>query len=1302
MIRIGLILLFLFIQLNNFAVNPTGNTPFLENKGQWEENYMWYLKLRWGQLFFHDDRVLVDTWDQKQYQDAMEAAHNRNNHFTDDGALLRKHAYEMVFPASSEEKIWTSLGPSDVSFNYYLGNDPGRWKTGLKAYETIQCKGLWEGVDMVYKTKNGLLKYEFYVNPGAGLKNIQIRYNGIDRIYKRGENIVVSTSCGDITELAPVAWQVIDGKKIFINCHYSLKNQTVSFALDKAYDSRWPLVIDPEIIFSSYTGSTGDNWGSTATYDDQGNAYLGGINFKTGYPVTIGAYQTNFAGDVDVTVTKFSPKGDKPIYNTYIGGSQTEIAYSMVVDGQGNLFVTGSTGSSNFPVSANAFGKVFRGGSPAFFWQNTATTYLANFPNGSDLFVSKLSPDGSKLLASSFLGGSSNEGLNLYGGLNHNYGDAFRGEVICDKSDNIYIIGSTMSSNLPVKNAWQNTFGGGLQDACLFKLSPDMSNLLFCSYFGGSGDDGGYGMSLSQDGYLYFCGGTKSAAITGNKKLQQSNNGDVDGYVARVNVSGGNGVDFTFLGSSFYDQCYFVQVDNNNDIIVLGQTEGNYPIVAEPGKSIYSVPNGTIFFHKLPSGLDQTIWSTRFGVSGTTNHLVPTAFLVDYCNYISFSIWGGVVNAPLYSTTIGLPITPDAFQSKTSGSDFYLGVLKDNASALHYGTFFGGDKAYEHVDGGTSRFDKNGIIYQAVCAGCGPPIDDMPVTPGVWSSTNNSDNCNAALFKFDLSEYSAIIEDLGPTALCVGRAIQFRSQSTGNPNLTWDFGDGSQIADKNPLHQYKTPGTYQVKLIARAQSTCITSDTAAIVVKIEPPPTLNATSVNPVCKGDTVRLSVSGAQKYNWISAPGISPGQSGIPNPLVRPDKTADYIVTGSGICGADTLLIPVKVVDYSIKISTEKTNICRGDTVVIKAGAAKTYLWNPSPLSQNYSGSDVKYVPAGSTQIRVNATDEYGCIASDSLKLNLTELPTAKGISDTTVCLGDEIKISGSYGPNDAWYLNGFLIGKGNISLKPINQSTLKIVSENQCGTDADSSVIKVSQVNAEIGPNKIVCALEPIQVFASGGKYYQWQPAADFQHPDSASTILNPKQDKIYKVTVSDAYGCSDVETLPVKTYISSGLDAGRDQFILFGEKTSLHAKVSGKGSLKWIADAFIECDTCADTRTYTEKSAIYKVRHTDLNGCISEDSLRIDVEGAIYLPNSFSPNNDGVNEIFGAIFVDILDYHLEIFNRWGELIFTGTNAIAGWDGTLDKRKAQSDIYAYKLKYTLNSGRKGNATGWVLLLN
>jgi hypothetical protein len=183
-------------------------------------------------------------------------------------------------------------------------------------------------------------------------------------------------------------------------------------------------------------------------------------------------------------------------------------------------------------------------------------------------------------------------------------------------------------------------------------------------------------------------------------------------------------------------------------VYVFGQTAA--PTGELISNAAYSVSTGGQLLAKFNHGLTSVLWSSRIGATSGPGvgipNISPTAFLVDYCDKIYISGWGSNIYIAL--TTTGLPVTPDAFQSTTDGQDFYLAVFDIDMSALSYATYFGGAESDEHVDGGTSRFDRRGRVYGAVCAGCGSH-DDFPTTPGAWSSTNNSFNCNLGVFKFD-------------------------------------------------------------------------------------------------------------------------------------------------------------------------------------------------------------------------------------------------------------------------------------------------------------------------------------------------------------------------------------------------------------------------------------------------------------------------------------------------------------------------------------------------------------------------
>ena len=254
------------------------------------------------------------------------------------------------------------------------------------------------------------------------------------------------------------------------------------------YDPRTTLVIDPIYVFSTYTGATTDNFGYTATFDDDGNAYGGGIVWGWGYPTSLGAVDTTFnGGNFDAVISKFSADGTQLLWSSFLGGNGIDQPHSLESDEQGNLYVMGSTGSSNFPTTANAYDTSFAGGP-------SATIEYYNFLNGADLFVSKFNALGTQLLGSTYLGGPGNDGVN--GAMPYNYGDGYRGEIEVERNGGaVFIASSTDSTGMPVTAG--QTGHQGKQDGVLVVLSNDLSSIRAATYVGGPGNEALYSVSIA-------------------------------------------------------------------------------------------------------------------------------------------------------------------------------------------------------------------------------------------------------------------------------------------------------------------------------------------------------------------------------------------------------------------------------------------------------------------------------------------------------------------------------------------------------------------------------------------------------------------------------------------------------------------------------------------------------------------------------------------------------------------------------------------------------------------------------------
>ncbi len=800
----------------------TGDLQFIQNAGQWQSPIAYSAAVYGGELFLEKDCF---TWFFSNLSEISAFKHGGN--IADlQNFVIKKHAFKTHFVNANPEVSIVGENKFTNYYNYFLGNDASKWKGAVPAFGAIRYSELYPGTDMLVYSRSNNIKYDLILAPNADASQIQFTYEGLDDIRIVADNLELVTSINTVVEVKPYAYQIINGKTIPISCNFILEVNTVSFSFPNGYDKNYELIIDPAtLIFASYTGSTADNWGFSATYDNDGNLYGAGLTFNDGYPITIGAFQENWSSAPgayvgDITISKFTSDGTSLVYSTYCGGSSEDIPYSLIVNDADELILFGSTGSNNYPVTVGAYDVSFNGGS------TVVVDGVLNYASGSDAIITKFNALGTALLGSTYLGGSGNDAINE-GSTANNYGDPSRGEVNIDNDGNIYIASCTRSSNLPVTaGVIQNTFGGQ-QDGFLAKLNSNLTNLVWCTYLGGSGDDGAFSIKKIHDDKFVVCGGTRSMEFptTPGALHETFQGGSADGFVLTLNANATSIYNSTFIGTEDYDITFLTEVDADHSIYITGQSLGPYPVIGD----VYENAGSSQYITKLDSTLSTMEFSTVFGNGQNEISLVATAFLVDNCNHIYVSGWGGNVNK-VFNPDAGIiddmPITPDAFQSSTDGSDFYLCVFDAGASGLLYSTYFGGPLSAEHVDGGTSRFDKLGVVYQAVCAGCGSN-DDFPTTAGVVSNINASSNCNLGVFKFAFDippTTAAFIAD--PIEGCFPLEVNFENTSINASSIEWQFGDGSVSTAENPIHTYLEPGTYTVMLVGFVDINCGINDTA--------------------------------------------------------------------------------------------------------------------------------------------------------------------------------------------------------------------------------------------------------------------------------------------------------------------------------------------------------------------------------------------------------------------------------------------------------------------------------------------
>lgn len=1025
---------------------------FTENKGQWHKNVLYRLKINNGSMFLEKNRIAyhfasdedLEHFNQQHTHATKNTKNNASQNTPSENFTINHHAFYVNFKNSNANCKITSNSAFQDYANYFIGNDAMQWASQVKSYNEIHYQNLYDNIDLKFSEVEKRLKYEFEVKAHAQPQDIALSFEGITNIYLKNGSLFYETSVNKIEEFQPYSYQIINGKKKEVASQFKLVGNTVSFEFPNGYNSNYNLIIDPVLIFSSYTGSLADNFGFTATYDDAGNLYAGGIARAAGYPTTPGAFQSTYAGgviqgqfllgfDCDMAISKFTSDGTTLLYSTYIGGSINDQPHSLVVDKDTNLIVLGRTNSNNYPTTRNAFDNSFNG--------------------QFDIVVTKLNKNGTALIGSTFIGGSGSDGVNIsqvpiaIGSLKYNYADDSRSEVIIDSNNNIYVAACTRSSDFPVSfNALQQTISGN-QDACVFELSANLDTLRWSTYLGGNGDDAAYSLVLDVNENIIICGGTNSTNFPFALNTYQG--GLADGFIVRLNATGSSIISARYIGTPAYDQCHFVQLDGDDNAYLFGQTEGNIP----SSPNTYNNPNSGQYILSLDPLLVSVRFSTTIGTGDGFPDISPTAFLIDNCRNIYLSGWGSPILQNATIGTAGLPITNDAFQPTTDGADFYFMVLSENAQQLLYASFFGGTASEEHVDGGTSRFDKNGIIYQAVCAGCGGN-DDFPTTPGVVSNTNNSQapqrNCNVGVIKFQIA-FNTVDVNITTDNIkgCVPLTINFNSNGFQTDSYLWNFGNGQTTDDPNPTFTYTQPGSYIVTLFGRDTS-CVDLnliDSSLINIFVKFDSVIANFNYNLIANCDTNTLITDNvsinANQYLWDFGDSTF---SSLFEPLHSYDSSGTFnitlIATNDTACiSSDTVFKTVEIVvkfdnEINLAIDTACTFLTTQFETTNNSLNNETYLWDfgDGTITTTENPFHIYNTP-GTYTITLITTDSSYCNITDTAIASAVIIPNdviANFEIDSSYQLFEEIQFNNT-SSNATQYLWNFGDGENSIEENP-----------------------------------------------------------------------------------------------------------------------------------------------------------------------------------------------------------------------------------------------------------------------------
>lgn len=511
------------------------------------------------------------------------------------GPVPQSEVLRMIVVGANRDAAEEGEDESEGRVNYFIGNDPERWRRNVPTFGRVRYTDVYSGIDLIYYGNQRRLEYDFVVKPGADPCLIVLEFAGASSVEleEATGDLLVQVGEETIRQHAPVTYQEIDGRRQEVESRYTLnKEGQVSFEIG-AYDSSAPLIIDPVLVYSTFLGGSGEDDGQAIAVDGAGNAYVTGRATSTDFPRAAAARGTHAGGTFDVFVTKFNPTGSAIVYSTYLGGDDDEISRDIAVDAAGNAYICGTTSSQNFPTT-----------------QGFRTAYAGGVSDG---FVTKLDSTGAALVYSTYLGGST--------GGDNNGADGANG-IAVDSAGHAYVVGDTDSIDFPVVNGFQSSRSGDpniLNDAFVTKFDAAGSGLIYSTYLGGAGGDTAIDIAVDSDGNAYVTGDTSSENFPTANAFQNTivvgDGPPLDVFVTKLNAAGSALVYSTFLGGNQVDFAAGIAIDADGSAHVAGLTEStNFPIA----NAIQNANAGEfdVFVTKLHPNGSSLIYSTYLGGSG--------------------------------------------------------------------------------------------------------------------------------------------------------------------------------------------------------------------------------------------------------------------------------------------------------------------------------------------------------------------------------------------------------------------------------------------------------------------------------------------------------------------------------------------------------------------------------------------------------------------------------------------------------------------------------------------------------------
>lgn len=1302
---------------------------FLENKGQ--------ILDQWGQMN-PEALFLLSSGNGLQVQ-------LRKNGFSYDAyrvdGALRIHRIDVSFDGANPD---ARIEAQDRAADYLLYYPPGGRPAGVRAghYRKIVYRDVYPHIDVefvAWPDAQKPVEYNFLLKPGAKLSDILMTYSGASQTEVKPDNICMTLSLGHLSERIPASYwqdnrQPLDIQYRQVEAPSSSANSiSVGFQGVEGVIGR-PLVIDPtpHLDWGTYYGGSDLEEGRGMALDGQGNAYAIGRTQSVSNIATVGVHQTTLAAGTDALIVKFNAAGAR-LWGAYYGGAGNESGQAIEVDAQGNIYVIGATESATGIATPGAFQTLYNTGN-------------------SDAFLVKLRPDGTRIWGTYFGGPDYEFGNDLTIDLSGNvfitgwtissggiatpgthqpaYSDRLDGFVakfnpggarlwgtyfgekgfdlglsaVTDASGNVLISGWTSSTtNIATAGAFQTTYGGGDADAFILKFAGANGALQWGTYYGGSGNEYGDGLAADAAGNLYMTGPVNSGnAHTTPGTHQTALRGVWDAFVAKFNSSGAR-LWGTYFGGDGDESGYGIRADpaGSGAVFVSGFTNSADGIsTADAHQTAYGGGPNDAFLAKLSiSGALE--WASYYGGSaedrgyGIDVDSAQVTYLVGWTASTAGianpkghqAAFGGGASDMLVARFSDCYAPPPPANTTDSTALVFCGSANPVLRALGDGVL----TWYDAPAGGTLLATGDSLVLSAltntriyyvqdsVCAVSATrtaievtvnPVPDAPLG-------RDASSCGG------LQPFPALTVSVG-----TGLTADWYSAATG----------GTLLLREALSYSPPGPGTFYAETRDPATG-CVSGIRTPISFVVNPAPSVGAGPDREVCQGASLSitgLASSGTPPYRYAWSNGDTTSAIEL---LPASSATLTVSVTDSRACSAMDQVV-VSVNPAPVANAGPDLAVCSGKGATLNGSATGglppyRFVW-----STGLTLASAPINPATNASYFLTVTDGKGCSGTDQVGVNVVVNPTVSVGSDQNICEGMTVSLTATPGGGTAPYRFAWTTGDSiaSISLTPVSSAVygISLTDSNNC-TASDEVQIQVTPLPvASIQGSDQVCLGSSVTLTASGGSSFLWNNGST-----SARISVSPRELSVFEVVVSNSPDCSDTASITLVVLPLPSVSLPEQITLRQGESRQLDVG-NGADTYQWTPTQGLSCADCPAPVLQSQAGGTYCVTAFK-DGCSSEACIEVTVsdECPVFVPNAFSPNGDQINDLFCPFSNCLQDFTLEVYSRWGALLFAGTGAQGCWDGTQGGQDQNSGVYVYKIQGTTLNGKKVILAGEFSLL-